>query len=334
MKPSLSLIPETPYSTEAKTILSLLKKKAADVDFDEPLTSITSAESARLSTDPESSHLPHRAAIDAFTTSLAYIGSKSFSHVLSYIERHKDRLLSFSRAHPALGQQIIASVVDYWRNTQPGVAVNIVDKLLNYTILTPASVVEWALLDETRLDAGRGLAESWGFEMVSGTVGKVTGRVRQIVAARKQEGLPRAQVDSLDQTLGRELQGMRGLFATIEDALKGVAKGSNDLMVEEGMGEEVGERQGGVIRKEEQLRLLKLWGGKWMRVFQRKAAVEERVVEETVKTFPPPVEEKTVEQGDAEVLLDADVDVGVNGGIGEVGGEVGGEVDADLIDVS
>ena len=115
---------------------------------------------------------------DAYMTAICYIGSKSLSHVLSSIERCKERLLAIGPASSGAQKQIIESVMQYWKD-QPGVGVNIVDKLLNYTILSPASVVEWALSKK-----GERLAETFVFEMVSSTIGKVTGRVRQVQKAK------------------------------------------------------------------------------------------------------------------------------------------------------
>ena len=288
---------ETPYSTEAKQILQLLKKKAPDADLDPPLDAVRAAESERLSTSTDQPpHAPLVAPTDALTTSLCYIGSKSLSHVLSYIERHRERLLSLGRAHPPLRTHIIAAVVAYWRDTQPGVAVNIVDKLLNYTIVTPGAVVEWAMGADANLGAGRPLADGWVYELVAGTLAKVTGRVRQIVQARAQPGLRHAQAAALDETLARERDDMRTLFATLADALAGVADGSNDVMMETGLGEEVG-TGGGEVRGEAELALLRLWGAKWLRVFGRKAAVEERVVGEAARGFPEPVEDGAVDVG-------------------------------------
>jgi nuclear cap-binding protein subunit 1 len=111
-------------------------------------------------------------------TTICYMGSKSLSHILSTIERCKERLLTIGPASSAAHKQIIESVMQYWKD-QPGIGVNIVDKLLNYTILSPASVVEWALNAN-----GERLSESFVFEMVSATIGKVTRRVREVHKAK------------------------------------------------------------------------------------------------------------------------------------------------------
>jgi nuclear cap-binding protein subunit 1 len=167
--------------------------------------------------------------------------------------------MSISSSSSAAQKQIIESVMQYWKD-QPGVGVNIVDKLLNYTILTPTSVVEWALGD-----SGLKLAEAHVFEMVASTVQKVTKRVRQIVASRDAPGLQSDQRAMLNETLGHERIAMRKLFATMEDKLVAWASGSKDQMLDgdgEGMASEESE-------------LVKQWGQRWLRVIRRRAAVEE-----------------------------------------------------------
>jgi len=144
----------------------------------------------------------------------------------------------------------------YWKD-QPGVGVNIVDKLLNYTILTPNSVIEWALGDSSAK-----LSESHIFEMVASTVQKVTKRVRQILVSRNVPGLPADQKAMLDETLAPARQAMRDLFASMENKLVAWASGSRDHGEGDGMGIE-------------ETDLVKQWGQRWLRVTRRRAAVEE-----------------------------------------------------------
>lgn len=193
-------------------------------------------------------------------TAICFIGSKSLSHVLSCIERCKDRLLALGPQSEAARRQIITSVMEYWAE-KPGVGVNVVDKLLNYTILTPISVIGWALADN--IGKGKILTHAHIYEMVASTVHKVTNRVRQIVIARNQPGLPAEQVAMLDETLEKERAQMEELFAAVEDALVGVASGIVDEMAES-RNQDTDEEA-----------LLRGWGERWLRVFKRKMAVEE-----------------------------------------------------------
>ena len=202
---------------------------------------------------------------DAFVTCICHLGAATLSHVLSWIERCKERLLSIGPQSEAARRQILSSVMDFWKE-KPGVGSNIVDKLLNYTILTPMSVIEWALVDN--LERGQLLTRAHIYEMIASTMNKVTNRVRQIVAARTQRDLPAVQIALLDETLEKERTEMKRLFEVVEDSLKLVAEGSTDAMMASQNGDTEGET------------LLRSWGRRWLRVFRRKLTVEEAWVSE------------------------------------------------------
>lgn len=211
---------------------------------------------------------------DAYVTAICYIGSKSLSHVLSCIERCKDRLLAIGPASPVARRQIITSVMEYWKD-QPGIGVNIIDKLLNYTILSPQSVVQWALGSE-----GKKLSQSFVYEMVGATVGKVTGRIRQVQLSLRVPGLLEEQKALINQTIEIERINMRELGAEMDDILSSWANGTKDQEIQDGDGTSGNEE------------LLRSWGERWMRVFRRKFAVEEAWCTEAAKWVEPPVEEE------------------------------------------
>ncbi|KAL8905437.1 MAG: hypothetical protein Q9171_006672, partial [Xanthocarpia ochracea] len=196
---------QTPYAPQAREVLRLLRAKAPDSDLQPHLSSIESQAAELGVADPL---VP---STDAYMTAICFIGSKSLSHVLSCIERCKERLLALGPRSEAARGQIITSVMEYWAE-KPGVGVNVVDKLLNYTILTPLSVINWALTDN--IGKGHILTQAHVYEMVAGTMHKVTNRVRQIVIARNQVDLPMEQRLLLDETLEKERAQMRELFAT------------------------------------------------------------------------------------------------------------------------
>ncbi|KAL8771346.1 MAG: hypothetical protein Q9209_003252 [Squamulea sp. 1 TL-2023] len=252
---------ETPYARQAREVLRLLRAKAPDSDIQPHLSSIELEASELGVTEPL---IP---STDAYMTAICFIGSKSLSHVLSCIERCKERLLALGPRSEAARRQIITSVMEYWAE-KPGVGVNVVDKLLNYTILTPLSVVNWALTDN--IGKGKILTYAHIYEMVASTMHKVTNRVRQIVIARNQAELPAEQKAILDETLEKERARMKELFVTVEDSLTGVASGVVDEMAESKDQDEEGEA------------LLRGWGERWLRVFRRKMAVEEAWIGETL----------------------------------------------------
>jgi nuclear cap-binding protein subunit 1 len=277
--------------------MQLIRRKAADEEI-QPL--ITAIEEQATSLGVESPILP---STDAFVTAICFVGSKSLSHVLSCIERNKDRLLAIGPKSPAARRQIITSVMEYWVD-QPGIGINIIDKLLNYTIITPLSVIEWALVD--KLEAGAILAKTHVFEMISVTVGKVTNRLRQIVAARIQSGLYEPQLSVLDETLTGEKKDMHSLFQVIEDSVVSVAGGSNDQLMERGDGS-------GDLPEDE---IIRQWGKRWLRVFRRKAAVEEAYITDTMANATPvgtnaptPPPALVEERAPADAFGDGDLDV-------------------------
>ncbi|PWY71516.1 cap binding protein [Aspergillus sclerotioniger CBS 115572] len=284
----------TPYANEGREIMQLVRKKAGDEEI-QPVISAIEEQASSLGVDD-----PLLPSTDAFVTAICFVGSKSLSHVLSCIERNKERLLAIGPQSPRARRQIITSVMEYWVD-QPGVGINIIDKLLNYTILTPLSVIEWALVD--KLEAGTVLAESHIFEMISATVGKVTNRLRQIVAARTQPGLYEPQLSVLDETLNREKVDMQALFRVIEDSIVSVAGGSNDELMERGDGS-------GSLPEDE---IIRQWGQRWLRVFRRKAGVEESFIADAMAAAtpvgtvaPPHALEETVSEN---IPADGEMDV-------------------------
>ncbi|KAK0100942.1 hypothetical protein ONS96_006175 [Cadophora gregata f. sp. sojae] len=244
-------LPDTPFAQEGQEIMTLLRKKSPE-DAIQPVIDRIHAQALEMKLGDELVY-----STDAYVTAICYIGSKSLSHVLSCIERCKERLLALGPTSPAARKQIIDSVMEYWKD-QPGIGVNIVDKLLNYTILSPASVVDWALSKD-----GSRLGQAHVYEMISATIGKVTNRVRQVVRAKKVPGLLPEQKALMDETVERERKAMKDLFDTMEDQLVAWASGSKDQMVQSG-------DAGGP-----EDRMIKQWGERWLRVFRRKIAVEE-----------------------------------------------------------
>lgn len=193
--------------------------------------------------------------MDVFMTAVCWVGSKSLSHVLACIDRSKGRLLDIASTSEAARVQIVASVMQYW-HAHPGVALSILEKLLNYSVITPLSVIDFALVVTTPVDgtsSGDSLSQSHIFELVSNTVAKVTARVRQL----------HTSPDADDESRTKEATAMRELFRTMNDALSSWAGGNKDELME--MGDGSSEREG----------LTRQWGQRWLRVFQRKAAMEE-----------------------------------------------------------
>lgn len=270
---------QEPYAKEGLEVSNLIKKKAPEADVQKVLDAVQEKAIQYGVADPL---VP---STDIYMTSICSIGAKSMSHVLSTIDRCKDRLLQVASQSEPARRQIISSVVDFWVD-HPGNAVNIVDKLLNYSIITPMSVIEWALQDH--MDRGRALASAMIYEMLATTMFKVTDRLGEILKQRNNPKMLYEQRQQIDEILPRERQTMREMFAAIEDAVSGVASGAQDEMIERFDGESV-ERD-----------LIVGWGERWARVWRRKAAVVEAVVGEAAiqPLEEPPTDNAGVEAAD------------------------------------
>ncbi|KAI0407460.1 MIF4G like-domain-containing protein [Xylaria palmicola] len=244
----------TPFSAEGKELAALLKRKAPDEEIQPVIDRIHSA-ALDQSIDPLVT------STDVFVTAVCWVGSKSLSHVLACIERTKDRLLDIGAASEAAKSQIITAVMSYWA-AHPGVGISIIEKLLNYSILLPSTVIDWALVGDRAGPHGQALGRAWVFELVFHTVVKVTSRLRQIVvkSGGSTEGGAQQQ----------EVAAMRELFRSINDALISWAQGTKDQLMDPAVAD-------GAADSDD---LIKRWGERWLRVFRRRAAIEEAFLSE------------------------------------------------------
>ncbi|KAK1760485.1 MIF4G like-domain-containing protein [Echria macrotheca] len=247
-----------PFAAEGREIASLLRRKAPDEEIQPVIERIHS-----LALDNNLD--PLVASTDVFVTSVLHVGNKSLSHVLAAIERTKERLLDAGAASDAARTQIISAVMTYW-SAHPGVALYIIEKLLNYSIIVPSAVINWALINYAGATKGEALAKAHMYELVFNTVMKVTGRVRQVAQ----------RPDDDDGSKDAEIGAMRELFRAIEDALVSWASGNKDEMMEMDIGNGEG--------KSEREAHLGRWGERWLRTFRRRAAIEEAFLLEAAKS--------------------------------------------------
>ncbi|KAH8881520.1 hypothetical protein GQ53DRAFT_512040 [Thozetella sp. PMI_491] len=262
---------DVPFAAEGREIATRLRNKAPDEEIQPIVDKIHSA-ALDMSLDPLVS------STDVFVTAVLHVGNKSLSHVLAAIERTKDRLLNAGAASDSAREQIISAVMAYWAY-QPGVALSIVEKLLNYGILSPISVIQWALVAHPGANRGRPLAEAYIYELVFNTVAKVTARVRQVVRkAAQPDSAGHMDIDDGDaaneqeQIRDREVRAMRELFRAMDDALVSWASGTKDELIED------------VADSSERQKLVARWGERWQRVFRRRAAVEDAFVLEAERS--------------------------------------------------
>lgn len=259
--------PSTPFATTTTELVGKMRSRAPDDEVDAVIAAIE-----QEATDGGLSDVK-RPAVDALMTSICFVGSKSLSHALALIERHRERLEKLMDGNIEYQKQIVSSVVEFWIS-QTGTAVFLVDKLLNYGLITPLAVVEWSLIDN--VDRGTILTKTWCYEMLMKTTGKLVSRVKQLVEKIRDPRLTAEERSTLQSALEKEMSDMKTLFTTIEDAVSSIATASEDGMME----------SSDALRVEEEP-ILQIWGAKWLRMIRRKAAVEESwVKEELAKPLP------------------------------------------------
>jgi nuclear cap-binding protein subunit 1 len=203
------------FKDKGKALLIAVSDRKDEEEIEPLIVNIAeSAAELGLVTDPSD---PRALARDAYITCICHIGAKSLSHVLSCIERCKEKLLVIGTEHPDARRQIVGSVLTYWKD-QPGIGANVVDKLLNYSVVTPLSVIEWVLYD-----AGpEALAKTYAWEMVATTINKVNNRVRQISAARP--SVAEEQLSVFEETLRNAEAEQAQILAEVEKRLSELAQ--------------------------------------------------------------------------------------------------------------
>ncbi|KAJ2784297.1 Nuclear cap-binding protein subunit 1 [Coemansia javaensis] len=107
------------------------------------------------------------------------LGSKTFSHMLNAIEKFMPALQQFGDS-PEAKVEIARVVEDFWRNNSQFFAITI-DKLVNYRVIDPSTVVEM-LFGPPRAAAGGWAASFHVWEILRNTVNKVNMRVAQLQA--------------------------------------------------------------------------------------------------------------------------------------------------------
>lgn len=271
-------LPENPLAEQGKNLLTVVSERKEDAEVQPVLDAITEAAKEKgLVKDDD----PLAITRDVYVTCICHIGAKSLSHVLSCIERCKEKLLAIGAEHPDARRQIVGSVLSYWKD-QPGIGANVVDKLLNYSIVTPLSVVEWVLHD-----AGpEALSQTHAWEMVATTINKVNNRVSQILAAKASvlgaEGVTEEQVSVFLETLKGAQAEQALILAEVTKSLSAMAENED----------------GGDLDIESKA-WVQWWAKGWLQAFKRKFKVkdgETEMADAPVNAAPAKVEAPVQEE--------------------------------------
>ncbi|KAG0190907.1 Component of the cap-binding complex (CBC) [Apophysomyces sp. BC1034] len=109
-----------------------------------------------------------------FLQCLLLVGSKSFSHVLNVVERYLE-LMRYVNSTPEGRLHTVQIVASFWKNNSQFLGI-LLDKLLNYRVIDPTSVITWTFESEQLQNAAR----SYPWEILKNTLNKVVSRVVQV----------------------------------------------------------------------------------------------------------------------------------------------------------
>ncbi|KAF8760298.1 MIF4G like [Rhizoctonia solani] len=148
--------------------------------------------------------------------SLLHVGSRSFSHFLNAVERYLPLLRGEAGSSAATNEKnrekarvILCAAGEYWERNQQMVGV-VFDKLMQYQIIEPSDVIEYAFELGTKTGETPGLScERW--LLVEAALNKANGRVvsakRKVVTLNKDEEERRARAIANAGGIGMDVDG-------------------------------------------------------------------------------------------------------------------------------
>ncbi|QRV73093.1 eukaryotic translation initiation factor 4G [Ceratobasidium sp. AG-Ba] len=180
--------PSHPNFQEAEDLLAMIKGRAKSDEV--------AAHCAQLPRSAPAQHMVMQA--------LLHVGSRSFSHFLNAVERYLPLLRGDAgpSPDPEKARTVLHAAGEYW--AQNGQMVGIVfDKLMQYQIIEPSDVIQYAF-------EGEGLSvEKW--TLVEAALNKANGRVvgarRRVAALSKEEEDRRARVIANAGGMGMDVDG-------------------------------------------------------------------------------------------------------------------------------
>ncbi|KAI9022822.1 armadillo-type protein [Phycomyces nitens] len=162
--------PTHPLHLQAKLVIDSLRAKKTVEEVREILNNFK-AEQAKLGLD-ETAQL--NSVRQLFVQCLLLVGSKSFSHVLNVVERYLE-VMRYVNSTPEGRLHTVQIVSSFWKNNTQFLGI-LLDKLLNYRVIDPTSVISWTFEPEQLENAGR----AYPWEILKNTLNKVVSRVVQV----------------------------------------------------------------------------------------------------------------------------------------------------------
>ncbi|RUP49695.1 hypothetical protein BC936DRAFT_141787 [Jimgerdemannia flammicorona] len=160
-----------PLHGSAKLLLEQLRQKVPGAEIEERVL-----RDVKKKADEKGVSIPEQedTAREVLVQCVLLLGSKSFSHVLNVVERYLSVLQSLNTTAEAR-LHTVKIVASFWRNNTQFLGI-LLDKLLNYRVVDPVSVIAWIFEQEQIENFGR----SFLWEILKNTLNKVISRVAQI----------------------------------------------------------------------------------------------------------------------------------------------------------
>ncbi|KAI7866860.1 armadillo-type protein [Spinellus fusiger] len=162
--------PSHPLHSQAKLVIESLRAKKTVEEVREILN-VFKEDQAKRGLDEQAQLNSVRV---LFVQCLLLVGSKSFSHVLNVVERYLE-VIRYVNSTPEGRLHTVQIVSSFWKNNTQFLGI-LLDKLLNYRVIDPTSVITWTFESEQLEKAGR----AYPWEILKNTLNKVVSRVIQV----------------------------------------------------------------------------------------------------------------------------------------------------------
>ncbi|KAI9492847.1 armadillo-type protein [Zychaea mexicana] len=159
-----------PLHDSAKEVINGMKSKKSSDDIQAILERFKEEQGSQGADGQEQTKLTH----ELFVQAMLLVGSKSFSHVLNVVERYLE-VLRFVNATPEARVHTVHVVATFWKHNSQFLGI-LLDKLLNYRVIDPSSVIIWAFEKQQLEHAERAFV----WEILQNTLNKVVTRVAQV----------------------------------------------------------------------------------------------------------------------------------------------------------
>ncbi|KAG2227596.1 hypothetical protein INT45_002281, partial [Circinella minor] len=216
-----------PLHDSAKEVINGMKTKKSSDDIQAILQRFKEEQAAQGADEQEQTKLTH----ELFVQAMLLVGSKSFSHVLNVVERYLE-VLRFVNTTPEARVHTVTVVASFWKQNSQFLGI-LLDKLLNYRVIDPTSVITWAFEQQQLEHAER----SFVWEILQNTLNKVVTRVAQVKAKLEgcqqmhQENEAKRANEALTEMAQAEAQQEQDTLRLMENSLSTVTREQKEVFI-------------------------------------------------------------------------------------------------------